>query len=65
MGIGSSFKGAAGLMGDYFKENPGNTYLDLFKSKGTPEKNENEGSMDKLKSIFSDDQIKALSSLFK
>ena len=65
MGIGSSFKGAAGLMGDYFKENPGDTYSDFFKSKGTPEKNENEGSMDKLKSIFSDDQIKALSSLFK
>lgn len=65
MGIGSSFKGAAGLMGDYFKENPGGNYSDFFKSKGTPEKNENEGSMDKLKSIFSDDQIKALSSLFK
>jgi len=63
MGIGSSLKGAAGLMGDYFKETPGGTYLDFFKSKGTPQKNVNEVNMEKLKGILSEDQIKALSLL--
>jgi hypothetical protein len=63
MGIGSSLKGAAGLMGDYFKETPGGTYSDFFKSKGTPQKNVNEGNMEKLKGILTEDQIKAISLL--
>lgn len=33
MGIGESLTGAAGLMGDYFKENPYSSWTDMFKAK--------------------------------
>lgn len=33
MGIGESLTGAAGLMGDYFKENPYASWTDMFKAK--------------------------------
>lgn len=33
MGIAGSLTGAAGLMGDYFKENPYTSWMDMFKAK--------------------------------